>query len=720
MIRFQRCALALLAAGMPLMAGQTRVWSQGDAADYDKAVLKHLALRSDGVLSLSPESRELYDTSSPYLWAIARDSKGNLYAGGGTPAKIFRMTPNGEHKVLAEFDALEVHAIAIDRNDAVFAATSPDGKVYRVPANGKPEVFFDPKAKYIWGLAFNREGDLFVATGDRGEVYKVAPSGKGAVFFKSEETHAQSIAVDGQGNVIIGTEPGGLVIRITPAGAGFVLYQMGKKEVTAVATAPDGTIYAAAAGNKGAPAPPPASPPAQVPIAGQPAPAARPPAPPPTAFGGPAQSVPGGSEVYRIDPTGFPQRVWSHARDVVYALAVDAQGHLLVGTGNKGALYRVESPTQFSTLLSLPCTQVTAFHIAGGSLYAVTGNVGKVYQIGPALEREGTVESDVFDSGIFSAWGRLSFEGKLNGGRIAVATRSGNLDQPQKNWSAWSAPVTENKGGPASSPASRFVQWRATLTSAGGGASPTLESVDVAYLPKNIAPRVEEIEITPVNYRFPAPAAVTLVAPSVTLPPMGKRRDSSLVLDTSSTPSLTYVRGMIGARWSASDPNGDTLIFTVHIRGPKETEWKLLREKVRERYLSWDATAFPDGDYQLRVTASDLPGNPPADALSGELESNPFTIDNTPPRISNLSAVRSSTRLQVKWHAADALNHIKKAEYSLDGGDWTVATPVTRLSDSMELDYDLGIENVAPGEHTIAVRVEDDYDNPAVEKVVVR
>ena len=73
----------------------------------------------------------------------------------------------------------------------------------------------------------------------------------------------------------------------------------------------------------------------------------------------------------------------------------------------------------------------------------------------------------------------------------------------------------------------------------------------------------------------------------------------------------------------------------------------------------------------------------------------------------------------MRWHAADALNNVAKAEYSLDGGDWTVVAPVTRLSDSPALDYELTLD-AAAGEHTVAVRVEDDYDNLAVDKVVVK
>jgi hypothetical protein len=48
-----------------------------------------------------------------------------------------------------------------------------------------------------------------------------------------------------------------------------------------------------------------------------------------------------------------------------------------------------------------------------------------------------------------------------------------------------------------------------------------------------------------------------------------------------------------------------------------------------------------------------------------------------------------------------------------------VASPVTGLSDSPELDYSLALD-AGPGEHTIAVRVTDDYDNQAADKSVVK
>src|SRR3989442_11037871 len=42
-----------------LVASQTQTWSQGDYSDFEKGVIKNLSVRSDGLLTLAPRSREL-------------------------------------------------------------------------------------------------------------------------------------------------------------------------------------------------------------------------------------------------------------------------------------------------------------------------------------------------------------------------------------------------------------------------------------------------------------------------------------------------------------------------------------------------------------------------------------------------------------------------------------------------------------------------------------
>ena len=548
--------------------------------------------------------------------------------------RLFRMNPNGGGSKIAEFDALQIQSIVIDKQDRVYIATSPDGKIYRLDhpanANAKPEVFYDPKQKYIWAMVLAPNGDLYVATGDAGEIHRVTPDGKGSVFFKSEETHARSLAIDQKGNLIVGTEPGGLVLRIDPKGEGFVLYQMPKRETTSVAVGPDGSIYAAGVGSKqpaAPPAPAPATPAPSAPqlsaagtvVVGH---AAAEPPPTMNTTGSTGHSgVTGGSEVWRIHPDGQPERVFANSQDVIYSIAFDHAGHPLLGSGNKGTLYRLDSPQRYTSLIGLASNQITALHVTrDGAILAATGNVGKVFQFGPQLEKTGTIESDVFDAGAYSYWGRLDGNGDRNGGTVSLQARSGNLDRPQKNWSPWTPPITTEDGGRITAPSARFLQWKATLDAASNGASPYLDSVDAAYLPKNVAPRVTEIEITPANYKY-APPVLSLnpaaLPTSLSLPPIGRKSPSFSSGDSDSGgSSMSYAKGWLGARWNASDDNGDDLEYKIEIRGAKETEWKPLKDKLRERHYSFDSTAFADGDYRIRITVSDAPSNTPDEALA--------------------------------------------------------------------------------------------------------
>jgi hypothetical protein len=732
--------LAAAAVALDSYAVETHFWQQTDASDFEKGSSKNLSLRSDGRLYLAPELREIYDPSTPYLWALAADAKGNLYAGGGGSgsgtAKLFRIDPRGGGKMLAELEGLEIHAIAVDANGLVYAATDPDGKIYQVSPDGKARVFYDPHAKYVWALAFNSHGDLFVATGDHGEIHRVTPDGKGSVFFKTEETHARSMAIDSHDNVIVGTEPGGLVMRVDSSGHGFVLYQTPKREVTAVAVDKSGEIYAAAVGSKAGgaappsvPLPPPPPPPA-APAAG-PGSGARPSTAPATFALNLPSPISGGSEVYRFDTEGAPHRLWGNAQDIVYAITFDRDGRPLLATGNRGKLYRLDSPAMSTELVDAPPTQITGFvRDPSGRLFAVTGNIGRVYEIGPGLVKSGMFESEAMDAGSFSYWGRVSFRGTP--ANVAILTRSGNLNRPEDNWSTWApvrkeedegaAPCARCLNGRVTSPSARFLQYKIELSSGAGSVTPEIASVEVAYLPKNVAPVVDEVEITPPNYKFPAPSTPIGPSQTLSLPALGQKKHASsgTSLELSSSQTLTAAKGFLGVRWAASDENGDALSYTVEIRGVGETQWKLLRNKLRDKYYSWDSTAFPDGEYEIRVTASDGPSNPPAQALSANLVSDPFLIDNSPPRIVGLSWQPAGGRFNVQWKARDERTLIDHAEYSVNGGEWIPIEPKTKVSDAQDEEYSVAIDRPGPGEVTIAVRVTDSYDNQAVDKAVVK
>ena len=244
-----------------------------------------------------------------------------------------------------------------------------------------------------------------------------------------------------------------------------------------------------------------------------------------------------------------------------------------------------------------------------------------------------------------------------------------------------------------------------------------MTGVQTCALPISV---VEVIEITPANYRTPAPAAGPPPANPLTLslPAIG-RKPTPPASSEGNNPTLTWAKGQIGARWAAADENGDTLLYKIEIRGDGETTWKLLRDGVRERYYSWDSTAFPDGKYFVRITATDSPSNPPDQALTGSKESDRFLIDNSAPEISGLTGTVNGTKLDVRFHAKDAWAVLEKAEYSVNGGEWKAVEPTTRLNDSEEHDYRFTIDR-GQGEVTIAVRVTDEYSNESAAKTIVR
>src|SRR3954447_13344049 len=503
---------ALITVCSSAFAVETHVWDQSSQAEFSRGTTKNVSIRSDGRVSLAPATKELDSTSIPYLWAVVQDSKGTVYYGGGAPTgattKIVALSPNGKPRVFAEVPGLEIHALAVDAQDRLYAAVLPDAKVYRIDSSGKPQLFFDPKAKYVWAMHFDHSGNLFLATGEAGIIYRVGPDGKGEKFFDSEETHVRSMAMDGSGNLMVGTEPSGLVLRVSPKGQSFVLYETGKREVTAVAEH-DGLIYVAAVGNKAAPAtvtgPPPVLPSTPPPAnaAGTPRSGAAPPSLPPS-VGSLSASISGGSEVYRIAKDGYAERIWSSPTDVAYAISFDVAGKPLIGTGNKGIIYRIDSDQLSTQLLNMPPTQITAF-LSGkdGVTYITTGNVGNLYSLTNSFETTGSLTSEVLDTHDFAYWGKAHLTSTPNGGTVLLEARSGNLNNPGNNWSPWAKVNVPKEGGQIEAPPARFLQYRVTLNCSANASSPDLSAVDIAYLPKNIAPKIGAIEVAPFNYRQP-------------------------------------------------------------------------------------------------------------------------------------------------------------------------------------------------------------------------
>jgi len=761
-----RLALLCLLLSEIGWAQGTRTWEQTKYDEFEKGTAHGVAITSDGSLTLAPVFDALYTSPSTYLWSLAADAQGNVYTAAGSPARVYKLTPESKASIIFAPQELQVQALVVDPSGAIYAATSPDGKVYKIvrggPAPGKaPEsahstakvaaaqegakpspadetprtsvavdssysssVFFDPKTKYIWALALDRQGQLYIGTGDRGEIFRVDRSGNGTLFFKSDEAQIRALDFDNSGNLVAGTDGSGLIYRISPHGEGFVLYSAPKKEITALAVDGQGNVYAAGAGEKRGPTTPP-SPMVPAPASGAPAiilgpqggaPGAGAPSTPAfTSIPYPNLTNLGGSEIYRISEDGSPKTIWSSREDLVYALAFDQSGRLLAGTGNRGKIYVIRG-NQYTDLAKASANQVTAFaRAAKGGLFAATSNLGKIFLLGPNPVAEATYESDVFDAKNFSKWGRVEVRGS---GSYDLFARSGNVDNPDRNWSLWKK-IDLQKELPIDAPSARFIQWKAVLHS--GSDPPIIDSVTLNYLPKNVAPEVEDVTVM-VGWR---------------VPPGTHSEPGNTASYEAPVPTIRD-RHSIAVKWKAHDDNNDTLAYDVYYRGDGETRWKLLREGVDERFVNLESDLFPDGGYTIRVVASDAPSHSPEDSLTGVSDSPRFEVENTPPRIESLNAQVAGNQVHVTFRAVDEFSPIKRAEYSIDADDWQLVEPVGQISDYKIETYDFNVpipaasttepDSSATGkrrsgaaeEHTIVIRVYDRFENMGISKVVVK
>lgn len=755
------CLLAMgLIAPALVYAEHTHFWRQSDYSDFEKGTAKGVAIRSDGKLIPAPQFAAFSDPNLMYLWALRTDSRGRVYAAGGSDAKVLRFDDPAKPTTVFEAPELSAQTIAFDAHDNLYVGTSPDGKVYKVTPDGQKTVFFDPKAKYIWALALDAQGALFVGTGDKGEIFAVTPDGKGQLFYQSDERHARSLAFDAKGNLLVGTDPDGLILRIeiaraagskdsqtpTKAGAAFVVYETDKKEVTSLLTDSSGNLYAAAIGEKQRPATPTPAPVLSAPQSTAPALTAQGAVTLAIQAAAAAQSPPafslfpsttGGSQVVKISPTGSQETLWTSREDLVFSMGFSPNGRIVLGTGNKGAIIELQGAGIYSIVAKTASSQVTSL-IAGrdGQLLVGTANPGKIFMLGPSQEAEGSFESDPFDAKIFSHWGRLTWWGE-NGatqGKVSFYVRSGNTSNPEKEWSPWSGPYKSASGETVACPPARFLQWKAVFQAGDKRGAPEVSWVSVAYQPENVAPVVDDIVIQDPGVRvqgFSAPpggpataASAQLKTPQRTAGGANPFPNISAMLDTASKslkmdvpPQGFEEKGYQSVLWSAHDDNDDDLVFSVYYRGEGEQTWRLLKDKLAQRFYSWDSTGMPDGAYYLKIVASDLPSNPASQALSNERISERFEIQNTPPRIENLRADPSAAAAKITFEATSSGLAITRAQYSVDAGDWLIVFPASGLSDGPKESYQVELPGLTPGPHTIAVQIFDRFDNTTTAQV---
>jgi hypothetical protein len=687
-------------------AVDTSTWETRGPNGLTGTETEKVSVTAQGIAELAPQLESVIAPGESYVWSIAAAPNGDAYAGTGDGGLVLRLPRSGKADTLHDSVELEIMAVAVGPDGAVYAGGSPDGVILRIK-DGKAETFFDSPESYIWALAFAPNGDLYAATGDRGRLYRIGKNGEGEVFYDSNEIHLLTLLAAGNGRFVVGTAGSGLVLEITGKDKARVLYDAAEEEIKALMRDPAGNLFFAAAGggaNGGGGGGMPSAEEPEEPGAGQSTEVIEVTPVRPSGRGGGQGAEREAARgpravVYRQSPAGATIRFWRAPEKMINALAWEDPGNLLVGTGDKGAIYRLDARGTATRIVETEESQVLALCRAGAGILIGTANPGKVYRFGPGVEPAGTLTSKPFDAGNVAAWGRLGFTGTTPPGtEIEIRTRTGNTEKPDETWSDWSNPIQEPSGTTIPSPTARFIQWQAKLAGR-GNATPRLSSVTVAYRQENLPPRLQAVDVNePGEPIVPGsadsgPDRVSVVLPNGLQAEFSRPAAGPRPVRPDQVP---WLRDVKVANWLAEDPNGDKLAFDLYVRGEQENRWRPIAEEVPDQAHAFPTATFADGRYQLRVVATDRPSNPEQGALVDSLDSTLFLVDNTAPAITSLRVQRASeNRLSVSASVADELSRVRSFEYSLDARIWSPVFPTDGIFDDQEEQFRFEIDLLA-------------------------
>ncbi len=711
-------------------------WTDNSRSDFIKGRAEGVSILENESLALSPDLKVLAAPGEPIIWSLAADSRGRVWAGTGHDGKLLRLEANGDTTLVKRFDEPEVSALAIDKQGQVFAATSPDGRIYRLTDDGaRVEQWFDPQEKYIWALLCAPDGSLFAATGPSGAVYRISGIGKGRSVLKSGDQHIISLALDRSGNLLAGSSGKGLIYQVAPSGEVSILYDSQMKDIRSILVDRENNLYVAAftmqsPGELPSPLLPP-----QDGRSGQTGQSSE----PKEGDSGQEQDKSGqfiiqvpalqmgesaSSEIYFFDTDRFPTRIWQGAGESVLAIGLDRRGRaLFVSTKDKPVLCSVDRLGDQALLCTFPDNQATVFiqDISTERIFIGASNMGKIMEVPSRYRSSGTFQSQIYNAGLTAEWGAISWKGgSPEGTQVHFRTRSGNTARPDTTWSAWSAPYIPGSGARIESPARMYFQWEAVLSSRNEGVSPSVQEVSVSYLRRNRPPLISRIKFLPQGVfirkggqNSSSSEPMILDMPDEAEQLVNPKKNSGSTQNPFSG-KKEYARGMRMAGWNASDANGDELSYNVYFRGVEESAWKPLALGLTDNALTWSTESMADGWYVLKVVASDSAGNTGARPALAERESERFLVDNTPPVIGRASFNRGEERAAVLlFEAADAVGRIAQAQVSLDGERWRNAPPEDGIADTPKENFRVDFRNLAPGEHTVAVQVLDEFHNTA-------
>ncbi len=566
-----------------------------------------------------------------------------------------------------------VFSATTDSGGNIYIGTGHSGKLYKI--NGKKiSVVYTAKEPDIFAITSDKRGNIYFATSPNGKVYKMGKDGKVKEFFDSKDRFFWQMEVKNSSLYIAAGGTGGKLYKVSlKDGHLETTYQIDELNVFKFFIKDDriylggsekGTVYEIKNGRKQ------------------------------SIFQSDRKEVKGiyvnskdevfiatggeslaksskyfkkivirktntAGEVFKIGVDGEVKKIWSSNNEMPYDLKGN-DGKVLWVTGDKGRIYSYENG-KVNLIGELEGK-------IGVSLYRVKGKFLTLYdfpagvlEIEDAKLNKGTYISAIYDAEALSLFGNLYAKTE---GNVGISYRAGNTSKYDNSWSDW-APIQKNFPFKIGINKKRYFQFKVEMVN--GPKKPVLSFLKFYYLPVNRAPVIDKVYLR------------------------NDKRDSNKICVN-----------IIG-----SDADGDKIFYNIYLGNGKT--WNLVEKEVLKSKFCFDKRNFQEGEYYLKVLASDKKSNPENYAKTSYKIVKNVVIDYTPPSIS----LNSSPGSFVKFVVKDNISNISKVSYHTGDRKWKILFPDDKIFDSKEESFTIP-EKIAK---IIVVKVEDEAGNIRVRKI---
>ena len=684
-----------------------QIYDIGRQEDYTDSIPRGISIDPDGRLSVSGLLEPVWESTTDAAgWTVETDND-SVYLATADDGKVYRYK-NEKMELLFDSPQIAILSLLSIQGQGLFAGSAPDGIVYKIDNTGMASVFFRTDTSYVWQIISQDRNTMLLATGLPASIIRVTMSGERLDTIPIKAAHVRTAVQDSNGGIWLGTADPARIYHLDGNDLQLV-YEAAATEISAMASCAHGIWFSTVAS------------PTISDSWSERAERLRP------GISHSTQQAAERSSVWFIDNNRSIYEVWSTTATPIFDMVVVNNKPYVVCGGN-GYLLRIDDIYRSTVLAMRQSGPLTSLAVdPGGVLWAGGATDAGLFRFDGTPAEKGSIESEVIDAGIIADWGRLIYQGHhLSNRTVKLFSRTGNTKIPDDEWSHW---VQTDDAGKIMSPPGRCFQWKAHLTRH-RNRHPVIETVSISYKTTNRPPYIRKVTVHPVvkGELIEQPGRGRMFQQTM---PDGLRIEFVLPASAfNGLPKGTWMqlRGMRTISWEAGDPDNDPLIFRVEIsQVAPEPQWLLLADNLSQPVYSFDSTAYSDGWYRVRVTASDKSANPLGDTLTAERVSLPFEIDNTPPFFEDIELQvlperpDGSKSIRVTGKAVDKGRRISRLEYSLDNKQWFDFSSVDGILDQsverFEITLDIRPKDQMP--HQIFLRITDHHENVATKSVVV-